>query len=390
MENIDLLSRLREKSNTVGNVVVLLVIMSNLMFIMGVVQVNEAVILDVIFLLITLAFIAFGKRFVYDIWEIKYIFFFSLYLLVTLFFTHGTFSSVVALVWGFIWVVVLENCKFGRKSFALLKAVFFIIFIYTFAISGGYYSNWALGNEQMNPNTLAFLLGLSSAFIMIIVDDKTPFRIIDIKILQALQVVITIIGILEYGSRGAMLMYILFVVMKIFAEKHIAYCKKYIQFIYIMIVVAGVLFPFLYIFLLNAGFQAETSFGVDKDIFTGREFIWFLIIEALSKQEFGWLIGAGSHSVVTLDGNMINTHSIYMSIFMRFGLIGLFTYFLFYYHLISKIYQKDKLGKQQKEFLFLSLSLLLYGFFEMASIGHAFLLMVSFIWVLPLTLNVGN
>jgi len=322
------------------------------------------------------------SRVIFKKWEIMYLLVLTVYCLGTLQFTNGTFSSVVSLIWTILWIPLMDNCGFDKKSIKVIAATCITMFVVLIVQSRNAYGEWLAGkarNSILNPNTIGFLLAYFSSLIIIFITGKKK------KGILVLQILLTYYGIINAESRGALIMFSAFLAFKYFLPSRFRRSKRVVTGVYLAVVLAGILFPLLYVYLAKTGFRMNFAIITNKKFFTGREWIWMMIFDQISEAKFGWLLGAGSLSIVTDEGAMINTHNAYMSVLMRFGLIGMALYYGYFILRLKRIMNNRDISNVQLDTVFLCISFSTIGLVETIALGHAFLILMSFLWSLSMT-----
>lgn len=297
---------------------------------------------------------------------------------------NGGIGSVFAPMLNILWVQVMCHCKLTAEMICNIKRMFFLLFIVSLVHCPDYFAKWtASGESGMNPNTLAFLIALSSAFILIFGSNSKIYRKYHFLIPQLL---LTFWGILNCGSRASLLMFMVFVVFKCLMPMKLKQSKRVTVSIYIIFVIAGFLFPMFYIYLSNnarmLNIPVISSLISQKSFFTGRERIWGSLFSEFSKNKYSWLFGLGS-KITNTESSLNNPHNSYMLILMDFGLLGLAAYYSFYIFYLRSLYNRGKLCCAQIDLIYLALSFFVLNFFEVTLLWHPFIVIISFIWGIP-------
>ena len=103
--------------------------------------------------------------------------------------------------------------------------------------------------------------------------------------------------------------------------------RRYI-FLVIVVIAAGVAILCIYLNLYRSGY---TAIVLGKTIYTGREYLWAIVLERLGHSRMEFLLGAGARATEGL-----NLHNNYLGILFNFGIVGLLIYYLFYFTIFTK------------------------------------------------------
>lgn len=314
-----------------------------------------------------------------------YIIFLLAYFLLTLPFTGGGIGSVSAPIMTVLWIQIMRWCKLTKLLVRTITWMFCILFMVSLIRCPNYFAIWtARGGEGMNPNTLAVLIVFSSTFILIFNQNNKIYKKCHLCIPQ---IFLTFWGILNCGSRASLLTFTVFIMFKYLMPLKMKRSRKVACFIYGSCVIAGLVFPLIYICI----YQNTTSLDIPvistlisgKSFFSGREKIWDKIFVELSKKNYGWLIGIGSKADIRTSGFGINPHNAYMLILMDFGFFGIVAYYSFYLFHIKNIYFNGIFFTEQLDFIYLGLSFFVLSFFETVLLWHPFIIIISFIFGIP-------
>ena len=311
------------------------------------------------------------------------------YCFISMLVNHGGLGSIFSNCFGMIWCVVLQHCKFSRKSYLYVCVLFFILFISMLNISSGsIIESWEMGKLSYNPNTVGFFMAISSEIILLYLEYSFPLSII----VQAFIIIYTVIMIGRSGSRAALAMYFLFVLLKYLIPYRFK-GKRGLIIIYSAVFAIGILFPVVYVALYTRTLpMPKQILKLDgtllrKSIFTGREVIWMDLFSLLGNSMRNWLIGVGSHMAFERYRYEINSHNIFMTILVNFGLAGLGLYYWFYVIQIKKVFENRKVSRIQIDIVCVCISYFLLGVFETTPIWIPFAVITGLLWAMPYCLN---
>lgn len=341
--------------------------------------------IDLVLLLIFIIFFLIVDQLDFKGKDIRYLGLCLLYFgATTVFFTHDMVSSAISVFWILLWIVVLQNVSLRRKDIKWIAGISFIMFLYLVVISSGYVARWNenTDNFMLNPNTSGYILTLFSGLLLSLSDK---IKIYKYKIISVAHILLTALGIIHYASRTALMVFLTFLIFKYIIPYRYKRRTGFVSAIFLIIVVAGCLLPVVYVFMYN-NMDITTAKVLGKDLFTGREWIWSYLFQHVDNIKFGWLFGIGAHGANYADA-ALNAHNAYMSIYMRFGVIGIAAFFGFYYRQIKKIYASKNLNKSMIDMTMLAISMMVSGFFETVMIWHPVIFFMGLIWALPVCLS---
>ncbi len=306
----------------------------------------------------------------------------SMHCVVSLFFTGGGIGSVITIVFNIFLVQVINHCKMNRAAVRIIWLLFLLLFISCLFKCPDYFIIWDKDKDirLFNPNTLAFLTVYSSMILTLFSRKNANGR----KALKLFLACLTIYGILQYKSRGALLMYTSFLIFKYVIPMRWKRQKRFTVMFFLILITAGYLFPLVYVHLAEGHWETGivlSKFLGKKGLFTGREQIWNSFYKAMSEKKINYLVGIGSHANIMLHGEAnVNVHSAFLVVLMNFGIIGSFLYYIFFILQINKIYSCENITKRQIDLLYGAFSFLVLGVFETTSLWMPFVLFMSFLW----------
>lgn len=340
---------------------------------------------------IVLLILLFWSLFYYntDLRDIIYFIGSSLFFLLTLVFTHGGTGSVLIMGISMLWIILIKNCRFSIKSVNIFIIIFLLIFVAVILRCKAYFERWVVTESLIfNPNTLAFLLVLSSSMNICFWQYKKTNKYLLIK---GLFIVLTYWGVLNCKSRASLLMFSLFLVFKYIVPLRYKKSYRFTLMVFCLIVFSGVTFPLLYVWLYQNGHNFHMpiigKLMQGKTFYSGRELIWLSLFTKLNQNWMNWFIGIGSHAAIPgITGNL-NLHNVYMQVLMNFGLSGICIYFYFFFREIKNIYSKKRILPVQIDFIYLCLSYFALNIFEVTALWNPFIVFTAMLWALPHCFN---
>lgn len=253
---------------------------------------------------------------------------------VTLFNEKAGIGSAILISISMLFISNIKDAIIPGGFLSALKGLCLLFFIYMVFISFNIHADYIYyANNFINPNTWAEFIMYISMLYTVLNSSEKRVNIVNIAILF-----IAIVGMYNCRTRLMTLASILYLVLYIFPYR---FFKKNRLFLFaVIIIVVGTIFPFLYLCLYRSGFKMMI-YG--KDIFSGREYIWNVIFEALNENKWRYLIGLGSHAELANLGGL-NVHNLYLTLIVDFGVIGYLLYFLYILYIVS--YKSKKINSE--------------------------------------------
>ena len=314
-----------------------------------------------------------------DRFHLLYLVLFTGYLIFTLFITGGKPASVGLLLWNIWWGCLLAKYKMNRLGINLLCVVGFVMFIYNLIHINMFQHYFALSVEEragyINPNVQAFLLCFYSSMLIVLFTYK--FRFYRRWHLGLLQIIVTIWGIVKSGARGALLCFLLFIVIQYFIPMKLKRKERLMLMIYVAIVIAGIIVPIIYVNLYKCGINISYVTSAGKTFYSGREWLWGLVLDALGNRPINWLFGIGSAALET------SVHNTFLRVVVDFGLIGYVAYYFFYANRIKEVYENGKPSDLQINMITVCIAAISNGIFEPIILNWGFIIPIAFLWSMP-------
>jgi O-antigen ligase len=187
-----------------------------------------------------------------------------------------------------------------------------------------------------------------------------------LKISKYIKVTLGIVClIVEYvlECRTGMAVVILFGIFKIIVPQKIWNNKKLIIMLSLLVMVAGFLFPFIYV-QLNKTIIARYVYKLTgKSFYTGRELIWQRLINAVVEKPVAFWIGLGSGYEYAI-GQGYSMHNFYLGIFLDCGIIGTVIMITFILSQINYMYKNGNFKQFQTDLIKGYICLLVYSYAE--------------------------
>lgn len=164
-----------------------------------------------------------------------------------------------------------------------------------------------------NPNTIGYLYFVMSVFFYILISEKEKNK--GIQLFKIVFTITNIVLIYKSESRASILGFLTFL---IFAYMpFIIKNRKVYKVLTFIIVLGGIIFPYIYVSMWNNGIKVEMEYS-DKNFYSGRQVKWSLMIEDFKGKE---LYGLGSNYRFPGSTNL-NVHNSLFAIYMIYGIIN--------------------------------------------------------------------
>lgn len=303
------------------------------------------------------------KRFINYVF---YIILVAIYDLATLiFFTDGGIGSVLNNIFIPFYVLALTQIIFTEKANRTYLKVFSLyIFIMPFFaqfIHNNY--SWTL-NNYVNPNTYGMTACYCFIYSCIFLKElevrwKNKFMFV-LFVLSMYTMYVT-------ECRMATLTTVLFLVLDFILPKSF-FTKKRLLTIIAVFMILSVLFPFVYVALYTNNVQLTIPFS-SKSFYTGRETLWTILFTKLGNNPQKWFFGIGSKVPIYVGRvSEQHIHNNALQVLTCFGIVGLFSYYLFLFHnfkIVVNTYLSDKVITSVLVFI----CFLFEGFTENSMVG---------------------
>lgn len=295
---------------------------------------------------------------------------FIIYLVGSVFYNGGGFGSLVTVLLFLLMLYNYTKLDIESSTHKLLKSFFILLIIYLFAISFMYAKDFYYYRyNAINQNTMGMFV-IYSFMAWYALTNINTFRK---KIGTLAILLIALLALFNYSSRGSTIALLFYVVLNVVFRKGVS--RKAIMTVTIFIIICGMAFPFVYLILYRSNINF-LLFG--KSLYTGREAIWNNMFNALNQGAANWLFGLGSKATLW-TGHSLNVHNDFFAILVNFGAIGLVLYYGFLITFISRIASVANQNLYAKKLLFMYLaSVLMLGCFEVTTLWIPIYPMVCF------------
>lgn len=247
------------------------------------------------------------------------------------------FTNTVQLTLLFFLVLFISNTKwedFYLKLFGDFVATFLVL-IFIFWILKSFPKNFAA--HMTNPNAFgAYTFSISFFLLVRVIIEENKIK----KTIYTIIAFMALVLLLSTNSRSVLIA--VFIIFLVYLSWNNIIKKKLIYYSFFSFVIF-LMFCFIYYYprlyeypnIFNVVNQVSAYFG--KTFYSGRELIWKEIIDKISEH---WIIGLGAGAnTLTLLGQTIGTHNLYLQLLIQVGTIGIFILILMFFSL-WKIYRK--------------------------------------------------
>lgn len=301
--------------------------------------------------LIMIGWVSYGKitrKFMF------YILIFSLYMFISLYYSHGGIGSILTFILSILSLELLKNVNLPLWIKEYFKAFVAVMIIFLFIASFQYSGDKGFDYEGLvNPNTIALFANYCFCIYICLLQLRTN------KIIIFILSIITLFTIINCEARGAFLAFISFILMICIPNKFLK--PKLLMFSSVIIVAIGTLIPFIYLNLYEHNLQLQ--FVMNKPLFTGRQLIWIEALNLFEGNGWNWILGIGSK--VKVWDFRTNLHNLYATIIVDFGFVGYLFYFGYIFNFIVKICPYIAHNDKAKRYFFMYIALsLIQGFTE--------------------------
>lgn len=277
------------------------------------------------------------------------------------------FGNILLLFFTVVVVTLLKRIKITSQFYKRFDVIIIVVWILSavtsMTFSKNFISNFMAGGEYegFNPNTVALVLG---ATCYILISNLSNYRISKKmrNILMLAVMISTLFLVDRCQSRGVFFSMLLIFTLNCFFSEKIKKSYKLATMFYFLIVVLGIIIPYVYVFIWNNPlFKGVVILG--KSLFTGRQFIWINLFKYFQNNPMSILFGTG----VTTEfyyGKSFNLHNSYLQTIATFGFPVFLLFFGFLCKVIKHAYRNGRISERKKTFLLLSYFLLFIGCFE--------------------------
>ena len=256
-----------------------------------------------------------------------------------------------------LFILFIDNYKIKKRDYLVIYYIFIILGLWSMLLSFNYkYSFYYNKIIWFNPNTIGLMIMMS-----IITINTIGLKINKKKLMLWVYNIIGYIGLINIGSRTALLAVTLYLFFVYIVPKFILKKKNVIRFLYIVIILLGIGIPYIYSYMYSTGVEFKIPFS-DKDLYTGREQLWIEVIEKMNEEPLNYLFGLGGNDDLSFATTV---HNAFFRSLVRYGIIGFLGLHIFFIDKIEKIIRNEKDG-EQLIYVIAWLAIMISGFFEVS------------------------
>ena len=285
--------------------------------------------------------------------------------IVAILINHSGLGLVINILWPLTIIYVFKNSKltprYLKRINFLMLAGWFVALISTFTYNDQFFANLEAGIEVecINPNTMAINIVFTSLFLQLYMDRRFRYKFIKLAI-----TFLSFIALYRTRSRTTLVAFAAILLMELVFKKQIKKSKALGMAVPILIIAAGIGFPFVYTLLFKQNIISYHTSFLEKRIFTGRQYIWLSLWEYLQQHKSAWLWGVGYTTELYSRGTF-NMHNAYLSIFAQYGIPLLMCYIWYILHSFKKMYSKyERISDLQFKCYQILIYILIVGFGE--------------------------
>ena len=242
---------------------------------------------------------------------------------------HSGLGLVINILWPLTIIYIFKNSRLSssyiNKITVLMLVGWIIALLATVTYNEQFFANFEAGivPENVNPNTMAIIIVFTSLFLQLYIDSASKNKRVKIAIY-----LVSFAALYRTRSRTSLVAFAVILLMEIIAKKKIKNSKVMGMVIPVAVIIAGIVFPFVYTLLFTRGIISYHTLFLGKRIYTGRQYIWLNLWEYLLQHKNAFLWGVGYNTELYSRGTF-NLHNAYLSIFAQYG-IPLFLFQIWY------------------------------------------------------------
>lgn len=269
-----------------------------------------------------------------------------------------------------LFILYMDNYSIKEKTYYIIYYAFIVLEVWSLLLSFNF-KHKIFYNEIIwfNPNTIGLITMMS-----IIVINTLGNKIQKSKIILWLFNIIGILSLINVESRTAMISIFFYLICIYIIPKTILKKIAVIRIMYILIIIIGILIPYIYSSMYLNGIEFTVPF-FNKSLYTGREELWIEVIEKMRENPMDYIIGLGNNESLSFSATV---HSAFFRAFVRYGMIGFLGLYIFLIDKIEKIIRNDKNG-DQLIYVIAWLAMMISGFFEVSYMMTTFAIPMSFL-----------
>lgn len=272
----------------------------------------------------------------------------------------GGVGSVVNLAYTLFVFIVISELQYNYYDIKWIFYITLFLNIYLVLQAPGYYEVIILqGQEGMNPNVMAYVI-LFTAMLSINIIEVVTSKHLFLK--RNVIFILSLTSILQLNARGSLVTLLIYYILEFIIPKKSFEKRPNLLFHgFILVIVVGTFFPWIYTWLFNNSVGMDTSLS-GKNFYSGREIIWSIFFKNMDSVK-EWLFGLGSNFEL-IAGEALDLHNNFLGIIGNFGVVSFIAYFIFLLKIIKSICESGNLKKSTISMLIAFSCVFINGIFE--------------------------
>lgn len=267
--------------------------------------------------------------------------------IISLIFTDGGIGSILNLFHFLGGMIIFSNLELNYKMQNFVYAICGILWIYNIRLSFSAWNLYITGNNIYNPNSVGIFIFLTTIVIKSFLDKHNgKIIIIPLFIASAYCIFLT-------NCRTALVAFVAYILVSYIPILN-KFVLKHNRLIIYLIIIFGTIFPVIYVNMYIHGTDLKIPY-IGKKLFTGREKLWYYILDAIKNEDKAFIFGLGTNYQTNI-GVIENVHNWYIGVLYTFGFPILCSYFKILINIISRL--------QKKEIIYALIAILIIGFTE--------------------------
>lgn len=276
-----------------------------------------------------------------------FLFFISLLLLLSIIFSKGGLGSLINSLNFLMGILIFTTLIPNKQQIRFIYIICTLIYVYNFWLSFDVWNQYLNMTFKVNPNSVGIFLFINFVVLHSWLKDNKK------KTLSIILIIITLYGINMTNCRSAlvaMLIYVILCYIPIISKLIFKYRKSILY----VLTIFGALVPLVVVCMYINNVNFKIPF-MEKRLYTGREKLWYSILEAFKTTKSGYLFGLGTNYATSI-GLINNCHNWFMGVYYNFGII---VFILYFKYLINNIVVLNR-----KEIVYALIAVFTIGFFE--------------------------
>ena len=278
---------------------------------------------------------------------------------------HSGLGLVITIICPLTIIYIFKNSQLNplyiNRIYILMLFGWIIAFFATFSYNARFFEDLETGIEVdgVNPNTIAIIIVFAALFLELYIDSTSKNRFFKTVIY-----IVSFYALYRTKSRTSLIAFAIILLIEFLIKKKILTSKKIGILIPVVVIIAGIIFPFIYTMLYTQGVTSYHTVILGKRVFTGRQYIWLNLWEYLQQNKNAYLWGVGYNTELYSRGTF-NMHNAYLAIFAQYGIPIFICFIWFIIRSFSGMYNKNgKISDVQFKCYQILLYALIVGFGE--------------------------